>query len=153
MRGYFQAMVRAGLTPVPLWDKPLEWLYGKADDYLQRVKLFHEEYGVTAMVAHSMIEAVRMLFACYQLGLKSPEDVALIACDLDPSVWLAPVRIPCVHFDRIEMGRLAVEMLLRRMENPGEDVPTHFYRGKLVLEPRDWAGDGKVDGLSPEECE
>ena len=151
MKGYVQAMTRASLPPIPLWDEPLKWLYGRDDEYLGRTKLFREKYGVTAIVTHAMFEAVRTLFACYQLGLKAPRDMTIVACDMDPTVWVAPVAIPCVHFDRLEMGKLAVEMLLRRIANSGQDVPTHRYRGKLVEEPRSWRGDGRVDGMSAEE--
>jgi LacI family transcriptional regulator len=132
MKGYSEAMVKAGLPPVPLWDVPLASVDYPVEDYVVRAKLFKEKYGCTAVVAYSAIEAPRMLYACYQLGLKIPQDLSIVACDYDPVMQAIPVEITCFQFDRAAMGRQAVGMLNRRIMNPQEDIPSINLQSDLI---------------------
>lgn len=135
MNGYAGAMQRAGLPPIPMWDKPLTRKVGgdgEEDDYIVRMRIFHREHRCTAVVCYSYVEAIRMLYSCFQLGLKVPEDVSLIACDHAPQPDITPVPITCFHLDRYEMGRLAVKMLLQRIEENGAAVPSITYDGTFV---------------------
>jgi DNA-binding LacI/PurR family transcriptional regulator len=141
MKGYVDTLLRANLQPIPLWDRPIEKIYVDGDDdYTQRLRIFHDQYGCTGIVNYTSGEALRMLFACYRLGLKVPEDIALIGCDFSPSITDAPVSIPTIHLDRMKMGQMAVDMLLERIRNPNRDIPSVFFKGILVEDPRDWYG-------------
>jgi LacI family transcriptional regulator len=138
MKGYSEAMVKAGLQPIPLWDVPLTSVDYPVEDYVSRAKLYKEKYGCTAVVAYSAIEAPRLLHACYELELKIPRDLSLVACDYDPVMQTIPVEITCFQFDRAAMGRQAVEMLNRRIQNPQEDIPSinlqcNLVEGKSVM--------------------
>jgi DNA-binding LacI/PurR family transcriptional regulator len=135
MKGYAQTMVRAGLTPIPLWDTPIRNNYSAEDDYFQRVKTYHERHACTAFVAYSSEEAIRALMGCYRLGLKVPEELALVSCDLHPSVLLSPIPIASVFLSRFEMGQRAVDIVLQRIRHPESDVPVLLYKGKLVEDP------------------
>ncbi len=146
MKGYVETMTAAGLEPMPRWDCPPKRILGPRTDYHERLDLYRIEYGATAIVAYSMIEAIPLAFACSQLGLSIPGDVELVGCDYDPSIQIVPVQIPCVYLDRAKMGRIAIEMLLRCIENPKEDIPSYAYRGEFFVEPRDWYRDGTVGG-------
>lgn len=132
MRGYSEAMVNAGLQPIPLWNVPLSRGDYPVADYVQRARLYKEEYGCTAVVAYSAIEAPRLLFGCYQLGLKVPEDLSIVACDYDPVLQVIPIEITCFQFDRAAMGRQAVAMLNRRIQSPQEDIPSLNLASELV---------------------
>jgi len=132
MKGYAEAMIKAGLPPIPLWDVPLMKDDYPVEDYITRVKLFKEKYGCTAMVAYSAIEAPRTLYACYQVGLKVPHDLSIVGCDYDPVMQAIPVAITCFHFDRTAMGKQAVEMLDQRIINPGTDIPSITLHSTLI---------------------
>jgi LacI family transcriptional regulator len=131
LKGYTQAMLKAKLQPIAMWENPLPDSKGPTPDYIGRVK-FVREQNATAIVAYDAMEGVRILFACYQLGLRVPEDISVIACDYDPIALVPPVPITCFNFDRSEMGKLAVQMLDRRIENNGEDIPTMVLKGTLI---------------------
>ncbi len=150
MKGYVEAILRAGLQPVPLWDKPLEEIHKEDNDYDLRLKLYRQEYGCTGIVAHSGTEALRMLFACYKEGVKVPRDLAMIGCDFTPTITEAPVSIPCIHLDRLKMGQAAVQMLMERIKEPERDIPTVYFGGSLIEDPRNWYG---PKGLLVDEAE
>lgn len=135
MKGYLQAVVNAGLQPVPLWDVPLEkagkWL--TVEDYIPRLKRFLDDYKCTAVVTYHAFAAACVFGGCYQLGVRVPRDLSIIACDYDPILEYLPVRVTSVHLDRTEIGQLAVEMLLQQIDNPEDsrNVPTILVEGSL----------------------
>ncbi len=131
MKGYAETMIKADLKPLPSWDVPLESVDNPVRDYLDRTKLFREEHGCTAIVAYNAIEAARVIYACYQLGLKVPEDIHLVACDYDPVALVPPARITCFHFDRTRMAKMAVAMLEERI-GTGKDVASISVSPTLV---------------------
>jgi DNA-binding LacI/PurR family transcriptional regulator len=132
MNGYARAMSRAGLSPIPGWDELIRDVYAAEDEYAQRLKSYREEHDCTAVVCHTSAEAVRSLMGCYRFGIRVPEDVALVSCDIEPSMATSPISQPGIHLDRYEMGRMAVDMLHERIENPRADLPTVYYKGKLI---------------------
>jgi DNA-binding LacI/PurR family transcriptional regulator len=150
MKGYVEALLQAGLQPVPLWDKPLEEVHSEDSDYDLRLKIYREEYGCTGIVAYSGSEALRILFACYRTGVKVPHDLAMIGCDFTPTITEAPIAIPTVHLDRLKMGQMAVQMLLERIKQPERDIPTVYFEGTLIEDPRNWYG---ANGLMTDEKE
>ena len=81
-----------------------------------------------------------MLFACYRAGVKVPGDLAMIGCDFTPTMTEAPISIPCIHLDRLKMGQTAVRMLMERIEEPQRDIPTVYFEGSLIEDPRNWYG-------------
>ncbi len=151
MRGYVEAILRAGLQPVPLWDRPIEEMYGEDNDYAKRLKLYREQ-GCTGIVTYTSGEAFRMYLACCHMGLKVPRDMALIGCDFDPSISNIPIPIPTMHLDRLKMGQMAVRMIMERIENPDRDIPTVYYSGTLMEDPRDKYGPRGL-GLDVKETE
>jgi len=145
MKGYAQTLSQAGLAPIPTWDQPMDDIYRPEGGYYQRIKLYRERYGCTAVVTYSSLESVRVLFTCHQLGLKVPDDLAIVGCDFDPMATFAPVPMPTVRLDRIQMGQLAVEMLKKRIEHPEEDQPSVTIKGTMIENPWSWYG---PDGLN-----
>jgi len=132
MKGYAEALLKADLRPVPLWDVPLAKVDNPVADYLARAKAYRQEYGCTAVVTYNAIEAARLMYACYQLGIRVPEDLSLASCDYDPTADLPPRRITCFHFDRIEMGRQAVRMLEERISQPEKDAASITVAGTRI---------------------
>jgi LacI family transcriptional regulator len=132
MKGYAEGMIQAGLQPIPLWDVPLAKVDYPVEDYLTRIRLSKEKYGCTAVVGFDSMGAPRTLYACYQLGLKVPQDLSIVACDYDPVMLVLPVEITCFHFDRTAMGKQAVEMLDQRIQSSGADVPSISLENSLI---------------------
>ena len=101
----------------------------------------HESGAAGARALLALAEAPQALFvgnnlmtagaleAIHQLGLKVPEDVAILGFDDPP--WAAALRpaLTTIRQPTRKIGRLAVELLLRRLAEP--DSP----RTRLVLPP------------------
>lgn len=132
MNGYARAMSQAGLPLVPRWDEPVERIYAPDDEYARRLRWYYEEHHCTAVVCNSTIEAIRAFIGAAQMQLRVPDDVALVGCDISVGAELSPIPLPAVHLDRAEMGRMAVDMLLERIRNPKADLPTVYYKGKML---------------------
>lgn len=133
MKGYLQAMIKAGLQPVPMWDAPLVKKTDRLEpeDYVPRLRQYVDEHGCTAAVTFHAFGAACILSACYQLGYKIPTQLSIIACDYDPILDYTPVKLTSMHLDRAKMGMRAVEMLLRQIEHKVELAPVLMIQGEL----------------------
>ena len=67
-----------------------------------------------AIVCNLDTNAVRMVSACQELGLKVPEDLAVTGMYNSPWCHEGPVRLSSVSFEEKEIARLAVELLTAR---------------------------------------
>ena len=88
----------------------------------------------TALFAANILTALGALRATERLGLRVPEDIALIGFD---DFELAPVlrpRFTLVHQPTAELGRRAAEMLFDRLEGRGAPEPQRLVLPtKLVV--------------------
>jgi LacI family transcriptional regulator len=130
MNGYTQALLKAGLQPLTLWDVTMSGHGYDLPNYVARIRAYREQ-GCTAIVTYNAPAAAYLLRACVNIGLSVPRDLSIISCDHDPMLSFAVVPITCFRLNRVEMGRIAVEMLLRRIEDGSPNVPSVFLTGEL----------------------
>jgi len=130
MNGYTQALLKSELQPLPQWDVTMPENGYRVADYIERAKAYRAQ-GCTAIVTYNAPTAAYLLRACMTLGISVPGDISIISCDYDPLVAYAVVPITCYRLNRVEMGRLAVEMLQQRIENGSQNVPSVFLTGEL----------------------
>ena len=127
-RGYQRALQDAGLTPLP------PWLVGTADQELRtRPALSAYSSGVgpeikqiarylesserpTAIFAINDLMALQALKAASQVGLRVPDDLAVVG--FDDTVLLAHLEVPLttVAQDAFGLGQQAAELLIERIE-------------------------------------
>jgi LacI family transcriptional regulator len=87
----------------------------------------------TAIFAHSDIQAIGALRAARDRGLRVPDDLAIVGFDdLDVAGHLG---LTTIHQPLGESGRIAVELLLERIADPGRSVRT--VRLPLTVMERD----------------
>jgi LacI family transcriptional regulator/LacI family repressor for deo operon, udp, cdd, tsx, nupC, and nupG len=77
----------------------------------------------TAVTCFNDLVAIGVCRALRELGLRVPEDVAVIGFDDIPILEFLPVPLTSVRVPTAEMGRLATQLLLRHVEG-GNAVPT-----------------------------
>jgi LacI family transcriptional regulator len=84
----------------------------------------------TAIVCFNDAVAFGVMHGLQKLGLRPGLDVSVVGCDDvgDAEHWVPPLTT--IHNQHIEMGRLAAEMMMRRISDPG--LPLR----RIVLEPR-----------------
>lgn len=81
-------------------------------------KLLQHPEPPEAVFASNDAMAVGAYQALYQAGLSVPDDISIIGYD---DIDLAPYMIPpltTIHQPKDELGKLAVDTLLYRMDNP-----------------------------------
>jgi LacI family transcriptional regulator len=82
--------------------------------------------GANDEVAFAAMEAVR------SLGRRLPDDVSIVGFDnIDPAKSVTPA-LTTMHVDKIGMGRLAVQLLINRVENLDASPVTAVIRPYLV---------------------
>jgi len=85
----------------------------------------------TAIFAATDLQALGVMRAARDLGLKVPQDLAVIGFDdLDMADYVGLTTI-CQHLD--ESGRIAVELLLGRLSDPSRP-PQHIHLALSVIE-------------------
>ncbi len=74
--------------------------------------------------------AFGVMHGLQRVGLAPGRDISVIGCDdvSDAALWVPPLTT--INNQHIEMGRLAAEMMMRRLQDPGQP------RRRITLEPR-----------------
>ena len=116
--GYEQAMRAAGLAP-RLLDMPvsLAEIETRARLWLNRPD------RPTAVIAYGPGAALAVRFAALSLGLRVPDDLSIAAFGLHSADESGGKPLTMALVPEREMGKAAVEDLLRRIDTPGESLP------------------------------
>ncbi len=97
-------------------------------------KLLEEHPEVTAVFAANDVMAFGVVRAALDRGLRIPEDLSLIGFD---NIEFSSVMYPpltTIHQPKYEMGKAAVEILLRLACSEGKRVPEHRMLGVELIE-------------------
>lgn len=125
--GFRQALQQAGmgLDELGCYDAP----YTVEDNYRLALKIFAKPDRPSAVFAATDLQAVGVIKAARQLGLRIPGDVSVVGFDdLDLAGYLG---LTTVSQQLDESGRTAVELLQDELTNPGRSIrqiklPLHF---------------------------
>lgn len=125
--GFRRAVEDFGLPQVPAAVvRRGEWSADQLAAYAQSCK----DNGVTAVFCLGDRDAAGLLPHARRLGLTVPDDLAVVAYD-DEVADLGEVPLTAVSPPKTEVGALAAELLLRRIEQ-GKSTPIH----QVQLQPR-----------------
>jgi len=130
MKGYAEAMARAGLPLLPDWDVYLP--SRKTQEIIPRLRRWIGDGRCTSVVVYSGASAADLFRACYEMGLRVPQDISIMSCDDDLGMTYMPIYISCYALQRHQMGQMAVEMLLERIEDPDRQIPSKYVQGVLM---------------------
>ena len=116
LEGYRTELNRAGLKPDPAYVI-------SSSSSLDEAKLCIRALLTSASAPDAVIcgddrMALAALRVSGELGLRVPEDVGILCFDNTEVTELAEPSISVVDVDTFELGRIAAETLLRRIENP-----------------------------------
>jgi DNA-binding LacI/PurR family transcriptional regulator len=110
--------------------RPVENSWSPALGYEPMKALLSRTRSFTALFAFNDIAAIGAIRALHEAGIRVPQDVSVVGFD---DVGSAPFRIPSLTTIRQplrEMGKIAAESLLKRINNPNADYP-----GQVVMQP------------------
>ncbi|MGB3442918.1 MAG: LacI family DNA-binding transcriptional regulator [Actinophytocola sp.] len=123
--GYRLAMTRHGLAPRVVRGEFTEAAGAAAIRELRR--------PFTAVIAANDLNAVGVLSALAEAGLRVPEDVSVVGYD---NTWLAALRhigLTTIDQPRDEMGRLAASALISRVRGERTEPARLVVRPTLVI--------------------
>ncbi len=133
VRGYRQAMAEVGIEPLEDWvcrgDFRAESGYHAARFFLQ----LSPSIRPTAIFACNDLMAIGAMRAIGEAGLSIPQDIALVGFD---DIVLAAYVIPpltTVAQPTYEMGRVAGELLLRRIQDRARPPTRHLLPVRLIV--------------------
>jgi DNA-binding LacI/PurR family transcriptional regulator len=112
--GYRKAMQAYDIIPPPTWQihcRPqVEGGQSAAHELLQHAP------ELTVLVAYNDLVAAGALRACADLGLRVPEDCAIIGCDDTLLAALVSPALTTIHIPTYNLGQQAMALLLNVME-------------------------------------
>jgi LacI family transcriptional regulator len=118
--GYATAMRAHGITPPPAWQihcRPqVEGGQSAAHELLQRAP------ELTVLVAYNDLVAAGALRACADLGLRVPQDCAIIGCDDTLLAALVSPALTTIHIPTYSLGQQAMDLLLSVIEAQGSEA-------------------------------
>ena len=98
----------------PGWSRPCSY---EVEGGRETTRLLVKEHPeLTAIFCYNDLVAVGALQACAELGLRVPEDIALVGFDDIPMAALVTPPLTTVRVPRYDMGDHAMRLLLKRVE-------------------------------------
>jgi len=125
-RGFVDALRAAGAAQEP--SRIVACAPTLDGGYQAAKTMLSADRSVDALVCYNDLVAVGVLQACHDLGVRVPDDVAVVGCD---DILLASLMTPAlttVRVSKYEIGAAAVRMLLGRIEGANE-------RSEVVIQP------------------
>lgn len=108
--------------------------HNTAGGYRMMKKLLAQRHNLTAVFAGNDAIAFGAIRAIFEAGLRVPDDISVLGFD---NVELASIIRPpltTIHQPKYEMGRAAVEVLLRHAKQRGAWIPEHRVLGVKLVE-------------------
>ncbi|QLB15413.1 transcriptional repressor PurR [Mannheimia granulomatis] len=131
LEGYKQALTEANITINPHWI--VESHFDFEGGILGMNSLLAQEEHPTAVFASSDTIAVGAYQAIWQAGLSIPHDISIIGYDdIDLAKYLSP-PLSTISQPKSELGKLAVETLLKRIRSESTEFQTIMLEPELVI--------------------
>jgi DNA-binding LacI/PurR family transcriptional regulator len=129
-QGCVMALEAAGLQHDPAWTEHGDWSYESG--YWAMRRLLERIPHLTALFAHNDRMAIGAMRALREAGKTIPDDIALVAYDDTPAAAYADPPLTTIHQPMQEVGKVAVQLLLRMIEDPDIERKETLLRPYLV---------------------
>ncbi len=125
LQGYTVALSEAGLAVDPRLLAPVDvWHRANGAEAMRRLLALPEPPD--AVFGFNDLMALGAMYALHEAGLRIPDDVAVVGFDdIEESRFSSPT-LTTISPPKIEIGRLAVSMLVQRIEGTRIDPPAHI---------------------------
>ena len=129
-RGYLQALENAGITPDPDLIVKAGWSVKEA---YEAVRELAAKERFTALVGSNAYSTYGGLQALLDAGLRVPQDVAIAGFDDAPILQYAKPAITTLHQPLFQMGEMATEQVISRIQGKSGASCATYAMPKLVI--------------------
>jgi DNA-binding LacI/PurR family transcriptional regulator len=140
--GYRDAVVAAGMTLDPTMEEVADYMPNRAHMAMERLLLNHPD--VDAVFAASDLMAAAAIRVLHQARKRIPEDVAVVGFDDSPTSRATRPQLTSIRQPIEEIGREAVNILLREMQEPRATPREAIFSPELIVRESS-AGAAAVD--------
>jgi LacI family transcriptional regulator len=128
-KGWRDALRARGIKPAAEWIVRAGFM--EADGYRAMKRLLAVRPRIDAVFAANDPAAIGAMKAIWEAGLRVPDDIAVVGAGDIAHGDLLRVPLTTVSWSRAELGRHAADLLLDRLDEPGDDPPR-----RVILPPR-----------------
>lgn len=104
--------------------------YGNEDLLLERFQ--NMEYKPDALICANDFLAIHMMAALKRLGLTVPDDIMVTGFDGTPQSAVVEPSLTTVQIPSNDIGRMAAEMLLERLQSPDQPFRSVYVQTKPI---------------------
>lgn len=115
IEGFESALRSRGLEPIHLVNEPAPQALARR---LKDERISAVIFGGGQVLPGSLMQAL------IAAGLRVPEDISLLSCDVEARLGSSEFEMGGVLFDRFEAGYAAAKMILRQLSDPAAKVPS-----------------------------
>jgi GntR family transcriptional regulator of arabinose operon len=133
LKGFIRAHHEALVPVAP--ERIVRYTTGekRSKPYEAAFRMLNAEERPTAFVCYNDELAVHLLEAVRQAGLSVPEDLSLVGFDDSSLATATEIKLTTLTHPKTEMGLLAAEWLMDRIEGKAGLPEQHIYEPELVV--------------------
>lgn len=131
LNGYRDALTAAGIPLDPTLEEVADYLPHRAHMAMERLLLNHPD--VDAVFAASDLMGAAAIRVLQQARKRVPEDVAVIGFDDSPTAYATRPQLSSVRQPIEALGREAVNLLIRQLQDPSEAPRQVVFTTELVI--------------------
>jgi LacI family transcriptional regulator len=136
LAGYQQTLEKHGLPLAKEWIQPGDWEV--EGGYQATQNLLQLSNRPSAIFAANDLMALGAIYAIQDIGLRVPQDIAIVGYDNREFTWIVRPNITTVEMPVYEMGRVAADMLLQQIVEGIHEIDEVKIKGELII--RDTCG-------------
>ena len=95
-------------------------------------ELLSKNSEMSALFCYNDLLAMGAIQSCKEMGLKVPEDVAIIGFDNISFSALITPTLTTIHVNKYEIGQRSASLLLEMLKEPDKEHPVHYVDVELI---------------------
>jgi len=123
-QAYDNALTAAGISVDPMLIRPCQ--PDVAGGHHAARELLAASTPIRGIICYNDLVAIGALQACAELGVRVPDEMAVIGCDDILLAGLATPALTTLHVPKAEIGATALRLLLERIEGETHQMETVF---------------------------
>lgn len=127
--GYRQALSDHGISEMYFADCP----HNNREEIISATcRMIHENPQVTAFIACNDEVAIIAMHGVLEAGKRVPDDLSIVGFDNNTNAENTIPPLTTMNVDKIGMGRLAVQLMINRAENPEQGYVSMRVHTRLI---------------------